>query len=84
VFTKDALAFALYRAGELEAARRLSVEVIASGTRDARLLYHAGVIASAAGDAERGRALIAQALRLNPRFDPLLTEQSHVTAGEQL
>jgi hypothetical protein len=39
------------------------------GTRDARLLYHAGAIAIAAGDPVRGRRQIADALALNPGFD---------------
>lgn len=77
VYTKDVLAYALYRNRNLDEALRLAREVVATGTADARLLYHAGVIeAAAAGDeAARaaGRARVADALRRNPGFDPILT-----------
>lgn len=75
VYTKDVLAWALYRRGELSEARRLSEQSVALGTPDARLLYHAGVIALAAGDAERGRVQIQRALALNPHFDRVLLAQ---------
>jgi tetratricopeptide (TPR) repeat protein len=82
-YSKDALAFALYRNAQLPEARRLAREAIASGIPDARLLYHAGLIERAAGDADGGNALIDRALQLNPRFDPLLTGAAHatITAG---
>jgi tetratricopeptide (TPR) repeat protein len=80
LYTKDALAWALYRAGELPEAARLSREASAAGTPDARLLYHAGAIRVAAGDATQGRALIARARHLNPGFDPLLLEQADAHA----
>jgi tetratricopeptide (TPR) repeat protein len=83
-YSKDALAFALYRAGQLSEATRLAREVIALGTPDARLLYHAGLIERAAGDAASGEALMARALHLNPRFDLLLTGAAHATITARL
>jgi tetratricopeptide (TPR) repeat protein len=83
-YSKDALAFALFRSGELTRASRLSREVLALGVPDARLLYHAGLIARARGDAAVGGELIDRALRLNPRFDPLLTGDAHATITAQL
>jgi hypothetical protein len=44
---------------------------LAAGTRDPRLLYHAGMIAAALDDAPRARELLESALRLDPAFDPL-------------
>jgi tetratricopeptide (TPR) repeat protein len=76
LYTKDVLAWALFRAGKLDEAQRLSTEAVAAGTRDARLWFHASEIAMAAGDTARGQALLARALHQNPRFDPLLLEQS--------
>ncbi len=69
VYTDDALAWALYRKGDLAAAREASDRATALGTRDARLLYHAGAIRIAMGDAEAGRELVQRALALNPHFD---------------
>jgi Flp pilus assembly protein TadD len=69
VYIDDAYAWALYRAGHVDEARRMSAQALRLGTRDARLLYHAGAIAIAAGDRAHGRGLVTQALALNPGFD---------------
>ncbi|MGK3985336.1 tetratricopeptide repeat protein [Sorangium sp. So ce136] len=69
IYTEDAHAWALYRAGKLPEARAASDRALALGTRDARLLYHAGAIRIALGDLEEGERLVRTALDLNPRFD---------------
>ena len=69
IYTRDTLAWALHSAGRSAEARPLAESAIALGTHDARLLYHAGAIKLAAGDAEGGRALLRKALALNPKFD---------------
>ncbi len=69
VYVDDIQAWALYRAGRLDAAFAASRRALAHGTRDARLLYHAGAIQIARGDTEGGRRLVAEALQLNPGFD---------------
>jgi tetratricopeptide (TPR) repeat protein len=71
VATQDALAWALYRAGRFAQARAASDEAIAHGTRDPRLLYHAGAIRVAQGEVAAGRALVEEALELAPGFDPV-------------
>jgi tetratricopeptide (TPR) repeat protein len=56
VFTHDALAWSLAAAGNVAEALSEMQRALAEGTQDARLLFHAGVIASQAGqsaDAER-------------------------------
>lgn len=75
-YTKDALAWSLYRAGELGEARALSEQVLRVGTPDARLLYHAGAIRIAAGDITSGRELVRRALRLNGAFDPFEAKEA--------
>jgi tetratricopeptide (TPR) repeat protein len=68
VYIDDAYAWALFRAGRLDEARAASDHALRLHTRDARLLYHAGMIRIAAGEAD-GRDLVRQALQLNPHFD---------------
>ncbi len=69
VYTEDAYAWALHRNGREADARAAIERALAHGTRDARLMYHAGAIRIASGDAAAGRAMVAAALALNPRFD---------------
>ena len=52
----------------------------AFGTHDAKLLYHAGMIAAAVGDPTRARTLLTDALELDASFDPLAATR----AREQL
>ncbi len=68
-YTEDALAWALYRAGKIPEAKAASETATALGTKDARLLYHAGAIKMAAGAKADGEKLVKQALALNPKFD---------------
>jgi tetratricopeptide (TPR) repeat protein len=67
----DLVAWAAYRLGDLALARRESAAARATGIHDARILFHAGAIAVASGDADRGRALLHEALALGPALDPL-------------
>jgi tetratricopeptide (TPR) repeat protein len=75
----DTLAWALYRTGRYDEARRLSDEALRLGTQDALMLYHAGMIAHAQGDAETARERLAQALALNPHFSPLHGPEARTT-----
>ncbi|MGI8830776.1 MAG: tetratricopeptide repeat protein [Candidatus Limnocylindria bacterium] len=67
----DTLAWALYRSGDPEAAWPMVEEALRLGTRDPRMQYHAGVIASALGRDDEARQHLAAALELNDRFSPL-------------
>lgn len=67
----DLVAWAAYRVGDLSAAADFSSRARASGSVDARILYHSGTIAIARGDIVRGRVLVRQALDLGPALDPL-------------
>jgi tetratricopeptide (TPR) repeat protein len=68
VHVDDTYAWALFRAGRIEEARKASDRAIRLGTKEARLLYHAGAIRMAAGD-DGGRRLVRRAVALNPGFD---------------
>jgi tetratricopeptide (TPR) repeat protein len=69
IYTEDALAWALYRAGKIAGARAAIEKATALGTKEPRLLFHAGAIKLAAGEKEQGLKLINEALALNARFD---------------
>ncbi len=58
IYAWDALAWALYKSGDLAGAKDASQKATSLGTRDAHLLYHAAMISLRAGDAEKGRSLL--------------------------
>lgn len=61
VFSHDALAWALFAAGDVAGASAAMAAALAEGTRDARLALHAGEIARAGGDAARAELHFAAA-----------------------
>src|SRR6185503_6252746 len=69
VFSADVLSFALYRAGMLDEAHRMSERALRLGTRDARMLHHAALIAEARGETDRAIELYRACLDANPIFD---------------
>jgi tetratricopeptide (TPR) repeat protein len=79
VFGYDALAWALLADGRPAEAQAAMDRALAVGTRDPRLLYHAGMIAAALDDVPRARELLEIALRLDPAFDPLQARRARTT-----
>lgn len=71
VYAHDVLAWALHKNGRHQEALGEIAAALRLGTRDARLLYHAGMIHEAAGQPEKARAHLREALALNPHFDLL-------------
>ena len=71
IYGADAVAWTALKAGRIPEAQQAIQEALRLGTRDARLFYHAGMIARAGGDEVSARDYIRRALELNPRFDPL-------------
>ncbi|MBC8002615.1 MAG: tetratricopeptide repeat protein [Opitutaceae bacterium] len=69
IYACDTLAWALYRNGEFAAAAEEMAKALALGTKDAHLLFHAGMIYSRAGQIERGGEFLKQALAANPRYN---------------
>lgn len=82
IYTCDAYAWALYRAGKLALARENIDKATRLGTRDAALLYHAGAIRIATGEKEQGEKLVREALALNPKFDPVGALEAAKLVGE--
>lgn len=69
VYTQDALAWALLRAGQLDEAQAMSTRARRLNTPEARFLFHGGMIALARGDRAEARSLLSDALQLNAHFD---------------
>jgi tetratricopeptide (TPR) repeat protein len=72
----DVVAWAMYRLGQFQGALVESRIAMATGTRDARLLAHAGAIELADGDVADGRRDLQAALALGPAVDPLTTAEA--------
>jgi len=79
IYTSDALAWCLYKNGELNEARTAIEEALRLGTRDAGINYHAGMIYQALGDRARAARHLNLALRINPTFDVLQSEIARQT-----
>jgi tetratricopeptide (TPR) repeat protein len=71
IYGHDVLAWALYKNGRLDEARAAIADALRLGTRDARLLFHAGMIHARLGERERARELLSRALATNPYFHVL-------------
>jgi tetratricopeptide (TPR) repeat protein len=71
IYTADLLAWCLYKKGRYAEAKAAIDEAMRLGTRDPRLLFHAGMIAVASGDRAGGAKHLRQALAINPSFDVL-------------
>jgi len=68
VFAEDTLAWTSARSGHWDEARTAARRATALNTADARIWYHAGVIAEHDGDAHTALADYRHALALNPHF----------------
>jgi tetratricopeptide (TPR) repeat protein len=71
IYAADVMAWALYHNGRADEAKPYMDEAMRLGTQDARLYYHAGMIALARGEKEEARQNLARALAINPYFSPL-------------
>ena len=74
IYTCDALAWALFKRGHLAEAKAAIDEATRLGTRDARILYHAGLIYNQLGDRHKAAAYLKLALATGPSFDVLQAE----------
>lgn len=72
----DAYAWALLANGRAADADAAMAKAFAFGTRDAQLLYHAGEIKLALGDATAARALLQDALAITGALDPLAASRA--------
>jgi tetratricopeptide (TPR) repeat protein len=82
VFTADALAWALHRAGRDADALPYAEEAAQLGRRDATTTFHRGMILAALGRTGEAIATLDEALRTNPRFSPLHAPVARQTLDE--
>jgi tetratricopeptide (TPR) repeat protein len=78
VFTADALAWALHRAGRDAEALPYAEQAAQLGRRDATTTFHRGMILAALGRTGEAIGVLDEALRTNPHFSPL-----HAPAARQ-
>lgn len=71
IYGADAVAWTALKAGKIRESQVAIGAALRLGTQDARLFYHAGLIAQAAHNQELARMYLQRALALNPQFDPL-------------
>jgi tetratricopeptide (TPR) repeat protein len=71
VRSADAYSWALHAAGRTAAAERFSERAMRLGSRTPMFLYHAGMIALAAGRDGQARRDLSQLTRQSPRFHPI-------------
>jgi tetratricopeptide (TPR) repeat protein len=93
IYTWDALAWALYKNGKYQEASDAMENALRPGTRDALLLFHAGMIVGNLGQTVQARDRLQQALSINPHFHVIyadvarqrlkvLQEQAGLTASQ--
>ena len=71
IYGYDVAAWAYYKNGMFDQAQEIVEQAMQLGTRDAKLYYHAGLIAQAQGRSADAQRLLSQALAINPHFDLL-------------
>jgi tetratricopeptide (TPR) repeat protein len=67
----DAFSWALSAAGRDAEALRMSERAMRLGSRDPSFLYHAGMVARRAGEAQRAKGLLSKLVAQSPNFNPL-------------
>ena len=79
IYGYDAAAWAYYKNGDYKNAQAMMEHAMALGTRDARLYYHAGMIALALENETQAREYLEQALEINPNFSILFADDARNT-----
>lgn len=71
VYGYDAAAWAEYKNGNYQRAQEYMEQAMTLGTQDARLYFHAGMIAYALGQNQSAREYLERAMDINPHFSIL-------------
>jgi tetratricopeptide (TPR) repeat protein len=81
IYSRDVLAWALFKNGRCDEARRASRLALRLGTRDALKIFHRGMIELCLGNAAAGRRFLARALEINPYFSVLYVPVAREALG---
>ncbi len=76
IYAQDTLAWAAAMDGRWDEARRAMRKALRYDTEDARLQYHAGVIAQHFGNRSEAKQRLARALQLNAQFHPVYADDA--------
>ena len=79
IYTWDALAWALYKNSQPEQAAVAVKEALHLETKDALLLFHAGMIYERLGDREKAKDYLRRAIALNPQFHLFYADLARAT-----
>jgi tetratricopeptide (TPR) repeat protein len=79
IYTWDTLAWALFRNNRQDEAAAAIKEALGLGTKDALLLFHAGMIYERIGDNEKAVDYLDRAIALNPQFHLLFADLARAT-----
>jgi tetratricopeptide (TPR) repeat protein len=82
ILTADALAWTLYKKGQLTDARQAIAAALDPKANDARILYHAGMIEKDLGNRAEATRLLEAALKINPMFDLIQAETARRALSE--
>ena len=82
IYGYDALAWALFRSGRADEADAAMKEALRLGTRDAKLFYHAGMIAARLGRTAEAITHLERALATNSHFHVLHADVARATLEE--
>ncbi len=74
IFTLDTLSWAYYKSGRLEDAKKASASALRTGSRDARILFHAAEIQAASGDLSGARRTLDRMPAPEAVGDVVITE----------
>ena len=76
IYAYDVVAWSLYRNGKLDEARGAIQEALKLGTKDGKLLFHAGMIYHRLGDKEKAKEFLRRAIATNPHFHIVFADEA--------
>lgn len=79
IYAEDTLAWAAYKNGRWQTARTAIAKALRFDTQDAKLQYHAGMIALHFGETAEAKRRLRRALALNPVFHPTYADDARRT-----
>lgn len=82
IYTADVYAWCLYRKGRFAEAKTAIGHAMGLKTKDARFLYHAGMIEKGLGKNREAARLLKAALELDPKFDLLQAAEAQKALKE--